>query len=289
MKYYIENGIHTIKCLPKEFSIVLVNEKKKNVKKATYTNLNFFGNYSEQGEPFTLPAGHLIAKFESNSKWEKHYCQERGKFIGDKFIFDAGKFSYDKQFYNKNLTTFYIENGVAKIGEMKTLNQNYEFAASGVPIMRNGRTATFYGDVVSQGFNGSVLYATKHIFIGLKPNDPHIYIMGYKSTTSNLVLTDEVYKKMKALGYSDVVKFDGGGSYHFEVNNKVVDTMSENRRISAIVCVENLEVENDQNAPSDWAKSAWDKAVKKSIFTNNPKAVVTEQEVANIFEKLNKL
>lgn len=81
MKYYIEENIHTIKCSPQEFSLVLVNEKKKNVDKQAYTNANFFGNYSEQGEAFTLPAGHLVADYESDSKWERHYCEERGKFI----------------------------------------------------------------------------------------------------------------------------------------------------------------------------------------------------------------
>lgn len=288
MKYYIEDGIHTIQCSPKEFSLVLVDERKKNIEKITYTNANFFGNYSEQGESFTLPAGHLIADYEAQSKWERHYCKERGKFIGDKFYFDAGKWPVDKQFYGKSLSTLIVENGKARIEEVKNLKDSYEYAVSGVPIMRNGQDVKFYGDVTGQGYDGSTLYATKHIFVGLKPNDDRIYIMGYKTTTSNLVYSAEMFKKLSKLGYSDVIKLDGGGSYHFEVDNKVVDTMSENRRISAVACVNIIEEDKPKiEEPSSWAEEAWYKAYKKGCLDGtNPSGTVTREMLSVVLDSL---
>lgn len=295
IKYYVESGIHTIKCSPSEFKLVLIDQRKKNIDKSTYTNANFFGNYSEKGEPFTLPAGHLIAKYEATSKWEKHYCQERGKFIGDKFIFDAGKWSGDKQFYDKDLTTFYIQNGKSYIDNMKELNTNYTYAVSGVPVMRNGNDVKFKIDVIGEGYNASVLYATKHIFIGLKKNDNNIYIMGYKTKTSNLIYSAEMYKKLKALNYYDVIKLDGGGSYHFEVNNQVKDTMSENRRISAIIQVDNIpesetDINTNKDEPSSWAKKSWEKAKKKEIVDGiSPQGNVSREQLTVILDKLNLL
>jgi exopolysaccharide biosynthesis protein len=79
------------------------------------------------------------------------------------------------------------------------------------------------------GWDGSTLYATKRVMIGLKPNDSTIYILGWKSTTSNCIYSGETWKKLKSFGFKDVIALDGGGSYHYVVNGKTVDTMSENR------------------------------------------------------------
>ena len=264
----------------------MVNEKKKNVDKKTYTNANYFGNYSEQGESFTLPAGHLVADYESESKWERHYCEERGKFIDNKFYFDAGKWSGDKQFYGKSLTSLIIEDGKAKIEEIKNIKDSYQYAVSGIPVIRNGKDVKFYVDVKGQGYTGGELYSTKHIFVGLKQNDENIYIMGYKTTTSNLVYSAEMFKKLSALGYYDVIKLDGGGSYHFEVDGKVKDTMSENRRISAVIYINDVSEDQD-NVPSDWAKLAWNKAVNKGcIDGTNPKANTNREQLSVILNSL---
>lgn len=290
MKYYVESNIYTIQCSPKEFGLALVNEKKKNVAKSTYTNANFFGNYSEQGESFTLPAGHLVADYESESKWERHYCEERGKFIGNKFYFDASTWPLDKAFCGKNLTSFIMENDCARIEEIKSLKDNFQYAVSGIPVIRNGEDVKFYGDVTGQGYDGSPLYATKHIFIGLKQNDPNIYIMGYKTTTSNLIYSAEMFKKLSALGYYDVIKLDGGGSYHFEVDDEIKDTMSGNRRISAVVYIKDVSEEfhpSQDNSPSDWGKVSWDKATNKGCMDGtNPKGNTNREQLSVVLNSL---
>lgn len=45
-------------------------------------NAGYFANYSEAGEPFTLPVGHLVGDYKAAGKWTRHYCQERGRFRG---------------------------------------------------------------------------------------------------------------------------------------------------------------------------------------------------------------
>lgn len=67
MKYYKQSNVNIIECSPDEFSIVLKSEHKKNLKESTYTNANFFGNFSEKGQKFTLPVGHLVCDFDSSS------------------------------------------------------------------------------------------------------------------------------------------------------------------------------------------------------------------------------
>lgn len=290
MKYYKQNNIHIMECSVDELSIELVSEPKKNIKYDSYVNANFFGNYSEKGEKFTLPAGHLVADFNSDSYYCKYYCSQRGKFIGNKLYFDAGKWSGDKQFYGKNLTSLIIENGKARIDEIKTLNDNYSYAVSGIPVIRNGNDVKFKIDVIGQGYDGGTLYATKHIFVGLKKNDSKVYIMGYKTTSSNLIYSAEMYKKIIAMGFYDVIKLDGGGSYHFKTNGVVKDTMSENRRINAIIKVTpKIEYETNPEV-SSYAKKSWDKAVKKGIISNdNPKGVVTREMLMFIEDKLGNL
>ena len=59
MKYYKQSNVNIIECSPDEFSIVLKSEHKKNLKESTYTNANFFGNFSEKGQKFTLPVGQI--------------------------------------------------------------------------------------------------------------------------------------------------------------------------------------------------------------------------------------
>lgn len=298
MKYYIKNNAHIIECDVSEFSIELVNKTKKNVSYDNYTNANFFGNYSEQGEKFTLPAGHLVADYNATGKWIKYYCEERGDIVGNKFFFDSSKWKLNNQFYNKNLSTLFISNGIAKIDRMKSISKNYDYAVSGVPVMKDGKDVKFYGDVTGEGYDGSTLYATKHIFVGMKKNDPKIYIIGYKTSTSNLVYSGEMFKKLSSLGMYNVIKLDGGGSYHFKANGIVKDTTAENRRINAILKITPKKEEvtipnnnnNNNNNVSSWAKESWDKAVKKGIISNdNPQGVVTREMLMYIEDKLGNL
>lgn len=250
MKYYVTNGIKIIECTPEESSIVLVNSYKKNIKTAsTYTNLNFFAGYKENGETFTLPAGHLVCDYESTSKMERKYCSERGTFVGNKYRYDSYDFanaSYN-QFYHKQMDVFAINNGVPVIERITHIKSTYSYCAAGILIMRNGVASNYTNDVKACGWFGGELYNTYHIFIGLKKGSNTIYVMDLRTTSGNMVSSQEAYKKFKALGLTDVIKFDGGGSEIMKFNGVTKHALAENRQISAIFKVSDATVKTPKN------------------------------------------
>lgn len=230
MKYSIQNGIRIVEVPVKDFRILLYDRAKKSMGK-NRCNAGFFGSYSEKGEKFTLPSAHLVCDYIATSKWTKKYCTERGKFKGDKFTFDASKWSYSNEFYKKTVSTLYIKDGKAHIKEFFNVPE-CDYAISGIPIMRNGEDVKFETFVRKQGWTASPLYPTWHIFVGLKDEET-IYVMAAKTTTSNMVLSAEMFRRTKALGMRDVIKLDGGGSFYFNANGNTLST-SENRRVCTI-------------------------------------------------------
>ena len=143
MKYYVTNNIHIVEIPVKDFSIVMNDSKKKTAATKNYCNAGFFANYSEGSEKFTLPVGHLVCDFKTNSKWTKYYCNERGKFQGNKYTYDSGAFSYNNEFYGKAQSTLIVDNGKASISELSNAPKNVDYAIAGVPIMRNGNDVKF--------------------------------------------------------------------------------------------------------------------------------------------------
>ena len=248
MKQYKQNNVNIIECNPDEFRIVLKSKRKKDLAEKTYTNANFFGNYNEGKVKFTLPVGHLVCDFESDLAPVKKYCAERGKFNGNKYCFDCGSFSYMNQFYGKAVSTFVIQNGVPKVLDLVHTGLSYDYAVTGVPVIRNGKDVKFKTYVVGQGWDGSTLYATKHIFVGLKAGSNKIYVMGWKSSTGNLIYSGEAYKKFSAMGFTELIKLDGGGSYMMKYNGKTIDSTAENRMDNAYIIIEEKKtVSNSSN------------------------------------------
>lgn len=243
MKYYVKNNVNIVEVPVSQFKITMVNGLKKSLGKTNYCNANFFANYDEdKGKTkFTLPIGHIVCDYEINpskdasSKWCDHYCHERGTFNNSKFTFDSSTFSYMNKFCGKPLTTLQVSNGKAIISDITRVPAGLDYAVTGIPIMKNGADVKWLTYVKPQGWDGSELYATSHIFIGLKtvPADT-IYVMGWTSKTSNMIYSAEAYKVFKALGFRDVIKLDGGGSYYLNANGTTKAT-SENRRINAII------------------------------------------------------
>lgn len=234
MKYYTQNGAYIIQCDVNEFSIELWDKAKKNIPEKNITNANYFGGYDERDNGkkvhFTLPAGSLIADVKTTEKWVNHYMNERGKIVNGKFIYDSSKFNYQNQFYGKKQTTFYIENGKGNFIETGGVQNNWSYAIIGVPLIRNGRETKWYNECIPQGWKTDVIYATQHILLGMKQNDTHIYIISWKSTTSNMVYSSEAYKKFYQMGFYNLIKLDGGGSAMMRVNGNIVQATAENRQ-----------------------------------------------------------
>lgn len=288
MKYTkTNNGIHIIEVAPSDFKIILNDSRKKSAFPRNYCNAGFFANFDENNQPFTLPVAHLLCDYDAQSKWTKHYCTERGKFNGNKFTFDTSTWSYNNPLYQNAVSTLLVKNNKAEIKEIISIPTGYNYAISGIPIMKNGIASTDK-DVSSQGWSSSPLYGTWHIFVGLKQTSDIIYIIGMKTTTWNMVKTSEAYRKFKELDMYDVIKLDGGGSFHMNVDGKVVASMSEDRRINTIICFDSLEREennDDNNVNSSNNLDTSNVEVKIDNGTENKNSVVQDNnDVKNNLE-----
>ena len=207
MKYYKTNNIHIVEVPIQDFKIIMNDSKKKSALPKNYCNAGFFANFSENNQPFTLPVGHLVCDYDATSQYTKKYCAERGKFNGKKFTFNSAAWSYGNAFYQKPLSTLLVKDNKAEIKEVSFLSTGYNYAISGIPIMKNGSSVNFENDVRTQGWDSSPLYGTWHIFIGLKENSDIIYIIGMETLTWNMVKTNEAYNKFKSIGMYDVIKW----------------------------------------------------------------------------------
>ena len=221
----------------KDFAIVLVDKAKGSCGENT-ANAGFFGNYSEQGEKFTLPAGHLVCDYEAESKWVKYYGEQRKNFVGNKARYDASArnewgTAFDVQFCDKAVSTLLIRNGKASVEDITTLPE-CDYAISGVPVLRNGGDCKFGAYVSKQGWGAGSLYATWHTFVGVKSDPSVVYVMAMKTTTENMVKSSEAFNAFKAMDFVDVIKLDGGGSFWFNDGGNITRT-SENRRINTII------------------------------------------------------
>lgn len=243
---YISSNLHVVEVLPQDFKIVLNDSAKKTAATKNYCNAGFFANFKEttngKAEHFTLPVGHLLCDYKADSEWTKFYCNARGKLKdktysdGTKYTFDTSTWSYDNPLYQKSVSTLLVNSNKAVIKEVISIPAGFTYAISGIPIMRNGVNCSFNNFVKPQGWTGSPLYGTWHTFVGLKQNSKVIYVIGMKTISYNMVATSEAYKKFSKLGLNDVIKLDGGGSFHMNVDGKVVATTAGNRRINSIIC-----------------------------------------------------
>ena len=241
IKVYKQNGILITEMPVSFFKLTMVNRPKKSLGMTNYCNANFFGVYNENKADFTLPVGHIICDYKvdpnaanSDKNCDK-YCHERGTFNDDKFTFDSSKWSYDNKFYGKALTTLQIKSNKAVINDVTSLPSGLDYAVTGIPIMLKGNDVSWKNYVSKQGWDGSELYATSHVFVGIKQEQAdRIYVMGYTTKTSNLIYSAEMYNLLKPLGFRDVIKLDGGGSFYMNTGGFTIAT-SENRRINAII------------------------------------------------------
>jgi len=58
--------------------------------------------------------------------------------------------------------------------------------------------------------------------------------MAARTYTGNMLKSGEMAKKFKSMGFRDVIKLDGGGSFYFNTNGTTLST-AENRRVCSII------------------------------------------------------
>lgn len=226
MKFSIVNGVRVVEVPVQDFRVILLDAKKKAMG-PDRCNAGFFGNYKEEGELFTLPAGHVVCDYEATGKWTRHYCEQRG-------IFRGGRLYYTATLKGKPLPTLIVRNGSARIQEVAGAPSACSYAISGVPVLRDGKAVDLATETL-QGWDMSSLRATMHIFLAVKssPSDT-VYVLGMKTTTGNLVDSGEAARKLKAMGFHDAIKLDGGGSYYLNAGG-ITHATAENRRVCTIL------------------------------------------------------
>lgn len=293
-----------VACDVSDFAIEMVNAAKTTCG-TNYANAGYFGRYGEGGEDFTLPAAHLVCDYKASSRYVRKYCEERGRFNGDKFTFDSGIWSYDNPLYGKKVTTLYIRDGLARVEELDHAPQA-DYAVSGIPVIRNGAPVD-RAEVRAQGWDASSCRAAWHTFLGLK-DDSIIYIMGWKSTSSDLIQSGEA--AWAFTGFSDVIKLDGGGSYYLDRNGEV-STSGGDRLINNIIrfvpkeddtltyeqwvaYMERYRKELGAKEASPWAVPYIQEAIDAGLMADvggsieRPRDFVTRQELATVAVALKK-
>lgn len=230
MKYTTVNGVEIAEVPVKDFKVVVYDGKKKSMGK-NRCNAGFFGNYKEAGKLFTLPVGHVVGDYQATEEWTRHYC---GPSIR------GGRLHYSDTINGKAVSTLIVSGGKARIEDLEVL-PDCTYAIAGIPIMRDGKDVKFATYVKGQGWTGSELYGTWHIFLGIKEKSAStVYVMAMKTTTNNMILSAEAFKKFKTMGFYDVIKLDGGGSFYFNADGKVKNTL-ENRRVCTIIDMGSVE------------------------------------------------
>lgn len=229
-EYSAHDGINIFKVPVSQFAVAFVDAKKTTCGK-NYCNAGYFGCYSENDVPFVLPAGHMIANLESADSPAVKYLKERGTVENGKARFDSFGWSYKNPFHQKSVTTLLIRNGAASIEKVFELPAA-DYALAGIPVIQNGE-AVKSSVARLEGWDQSSLRSTWHVFAGLK-GDGYIYLIGMYTRYDDLLESKEVYEKLAPLGFKDVLKLDGGGSYIMNTDVFSAKT-SEDRQICTII------------------------------------------------------
>ena len=242
----VSSSLWIVTCPVSDFKVKMLNAPKKVSGLKNYANASFFQGYDEVNPKahFTLPIGHVVCDMDlpqfktsiARDYWCDHYMKERGPRNGTKQAFDGTAWNFqNKQFHGKDLTTLTIRNGAANIANLTSMDLSYKYAVMGVPLMLNGADVSWANYVKKQGWYGSELYGTYHTILAIKkPNDTNVYIIGWRSTSGNMISSGEAYRMLKKYGFYAAIKLDGGGSYIMDVNGSRMQT-AENRQINTIV------------------------------------------------------
>lgn len=282
-----------------EFQVEVVAAAKRSIA-GDYINAGYFGSYSEAGERFALPAGHLAGIYTATGRWMRHYAEERGRFVGDRWIFDSSRWAYANPTHGRPVTTVYTQGNQARVAELVSLPDDVGHAVSGIPLIRDGRACTV-ADIKAQGWDTSPLRASWHTVLAV--DDGRIHVFAWESQSDNLVTSGEAARAFA--GYRDVVKLDGGGSFICRQNGEEQST-AEDRVICSILRLpekqEELELTEDQERfdrmmedwmarrakepASQWAQAGLEQAKAKGITDGTrPRSFATREEVALMVNK----
>jgi len=186
---------------PKNFEILVCDDKKRNVKKEKYFNAGYF---AVQADGKTIPVGNLAAggKVITQAKDNPDWINVSKKALSTIYTQKDGTCGYMK---TDSLTSIY----------------NLQTAVSGIPIIAAGKRVS-YEEIIAEGYFGNELYDTWHGFLGIRHGK--LCYVAMKCGFS------EMCWALVALGIYDAIKLDGGGSFILH-DVKELEGTSENRRI----------------------------------------------------------
>lgn len=254
MKYTVENGVQVVACTPAEFSIHIVSKAKKSCGYSTYGSGGFMWHYTDSStkQYVTYPLAHLKADVDTINTATRNELTNIGTFVGTKYTHDNGVKPNSKDFAGNKLSTFYVKGNTCGIDDFLTL-PDCDYAVSGVPIIRNGKDVSWYNYCSKQGWGADTVRATSHNFLGIRAGENPICLMAWTSTTDNMVYGMQAYKVFSKMGFTDVIKLDGGGSQHLCVEGNTKKTTSENRVINNIIVItpQNAKTEKTASTTTD--------------------------------------
>lgn len=225
-KYYVENDIHFLEIPVENFKIKYWDKPKKTTSKKNYFNLGYFArikvNFNGKDVIFTVPVGNFcgdIIESETPS-YVLEYLRENGSVQNGKVKINS----------KTPMSTLIVRNnGKCSIEKTMSLSDDVVFAVSGAPIIINGRDPSFKNEVLTEGWDTSIVRATLHGFITVKDNK--IIYMGFETKTKDCFTSSEVYNKLKTYNFDTVLKMDGGGSTILNFNGKNVFIEEKENRI----------------------------------------------------------
>ena len=201
---YTLNNIYTQVILPEQFQIIQNNSRKQGINYTNYCNAGYFAGLADGS---TVPVGNLAinGKIITNTKNQASWLNTS----------------------NKSQTTIYTtydnKCGIVKTDDLTTI-PNLKNGISGIPILRNGWNQK--QKYKEEGYFGSEMYNTWHIFLGIR--DEKLVIVGAQIGAAQMPYLMEV------LGLKDSIKLDGGGSFILH-SMDLTKTTSENRKINNII------------------------------------------------------
>lgn len=237
-KPYTLNGLTVVEFLASDFKLAWHDKPKLTAKHDVCFNVGFFARYPENGKWFTLPVANICMDADGLTDLPKKYILEWTQNKG----LTNGKIKMScnencnlngaNKFYNKKVSTLIIDSkNKVSFTECNSLPSDCKYAVSGMPVIRDGVDVSWTKFVLPQGWGTDTIRATYRNFIGNKGDK--MYLISGTSTTANHISSSETYNKVKSLELSNLLAFDGGGSFMSKIGETILKP-TENRQVNNI-------------------------------------------------------
>lgn len=236
------NGFHVVEFEPRDLDIIYFDKPKLNAPFPTYFNAGFFAYFAEtvKGRKinFTLPVANLVADTDCGvpNLGRKYLAEWTGEKVAEKVAISCNQ-NPSADFRNKQIATLLVDRyNRATIQDINVVPGNIRIAVSGVPVIRNGNDVDWHRYVAKQWSSG-VMYATYRNFLAVKGQK--LYLISGRTATSNYIYGMYFWNRMKDMRFEDCIGLDGGGSYVFRYNGKMISRTAGNRCINNIGVIRN--------------------------------------------------